>query len=99
MAPVGFATRGVGRYGQLDLIGSVWEWNLDRYSNRYVNPCEDCAYLTGNTTNRVLPGSGFHTGTSLGNTLLCSYNRSSVSYNAETYRGDYAVGLRCARAP
>lgn len=98
-APVGFAAKGVGPYGQLDLIGNVWEWLLDRYANNYVNPCEDCAYLTGNTTNRVLPGSGFHTGANLGATLLYSWNRASVSYDAETYRGDYAVGLRCARAP
>lgn len=99
VAPVGFAKKGVGRYGQIDLIGSVWEWLVDKYSSSYVNPCEDCAYLTGNTTNRVLPGSGFHTGASLGATLLYSFNRSSVSYDAETYRGDYAVGVRCGRAP
>jgi formylglycine-generating enzyme required for sulfatase activity len=93
---VGFAAKGAGRYGQVDLVGNVWEWNLDRYAN-YVSPCEDCAYLTGSTTNRVLPGAGFHTGANLGATLLYSYNRSQVSYDAETYRGDYAVGVRCAR--
>ena len=97
-APVGFAAKGVGRYGQVDLIGNVWEWLVDRYAN-YVNPCEDCAYLSGNTNNRVMPGAGFHTGANLGATLLYSYNRTSISYDAETYRGDYAVGLRCARAP
>jgi len=98
VAPVGFAQKGVGRYGQFDLIGSVWEWNLDRFAN-YVNPCTDCAYLTGNTANRVLPGAGFHSGAAEGGTLMYSYNRTSVSYNADTYRGDYAVGLRCARSP
>lgn len=98
VAPVGFTKKGTGRYGQADLIGSVWEWNLDRYAN-YVNPCEDCAYLTGNTSNRVLPGSGFHTGASLGGTLMYSFNRASVSFDADSYRGDYAVGVRCARAP
>jgi formylglycine-generating enzyme required for sulfatase activity len=99
VAPVGFAKKGVGRYGQIDLIGSVWEWLVDKYASSYVSPCEDCAYLTGNTTNRVLPGAGFHTGASLGATLLYSSNRSQVSYDAETYRGDYAVGVRCGRAP
>jgi len=97
-APVGFAAKGVGRYGQIDLVGNVWEWNLDRFAN-YVNPCTDCANLSANTTNRVLPGAGFHSGTSLGGTILYSYNRSSVSYDADSYRGDYAVGLRCARSP
>jgi len=98
IATVGFASKGVGRYGQIDLVGNVWEWNVDRFAN-YVNPCRDCAYLTGNTANRVLPGAGFHTGANQGSSLLYSYNRTSVSYNADTYRGDYAVGLRCARAP
>lgn len=99
VAPVGFAKKGVGRFGQFDLVGSVWEWLLDRYADTYANPCTDCAYLTAGTRNRVLPGAGFHTGATLGATLLYSYNRSSVSYDADSYRGDYAVGLRCARAP
>ena len=97
-APVGFAAKGVGKYGQIDLVGNVWEWLIDRYAD-YVNPCEDCAYLTGNTNNRVMPGAGFHTGANLGATLLYSYNRASISYDANSYRGDYAVGFRCARAP
>ena len=97
-APVGFAAKGIGKYGQIDLVGNVWEWLIDRYAD-YVNPCEDCAYLTGNTNNRVMPGAGFHTGANLGATLLYSYNRSSISYDANSYRGDYAVGFRCARAP
>jgi len=98
VAPVGSTAKGVGRYGQFDLIGNVWEWNVDRFAN-YVNPCQDCAYLSGNTSNRVLPGAGFHTGANLGSSLMYSYNRTSVSYDADTYRGDYAVGLRCARSP
>ena len=95
-APVGFAELGVGRYGQIDLGGSVWEWLLDKYSSKFSSPCTDCAYLTGSTTNRVLPGGGFHTGP---DPYLLSSNRSGVSYDAETYRGDYAVGVRCARTP
>lgn len=98
-APVGYASKGVGRYGQMDLVGNVWEWGLDRYADSYVNPCEDCAYVTGNTQNRVMPGGGFHTGANLGGTLLYSWNRSQISYSADTYRGDYAVGVRCGRAP
>lgn len=45
---------------------------------------------------RVLPGGGFHTRL---NPYLLSSNRQAVSYDAETYRGDYAVGVRCARSP
>jgi formylglycine-generating enzyme required for sulfatase activity len=83
----------VGRWGQLDLAGSVWEWCIDQYAP-YVIPCDDCAYLSG-ATNRVLPGGGFHTGLM---PYLLSSNRVSVDY-ATTYRGSYGVGVRCARAP
>ncbi len=93
VAKVGSTPLGLGRWGQLDLAGSVWEWNLDEYAS-YVSPCTDCAYLTG-ATNRVLPGGGFHTGLM---PYLLSANRTTVSY-ATTYRGDFGVGVRCARAP
>jgi formylglycine-generating enzyme required for sulfatase activity len=90
---VGSTPLGIGRFGQYDLSGSVWEWDLDNFAN-YVSPCTDCAYLSG-TGDRVLPGGGFHT--PLMPDLLSS-NRQSVSY-ATTYRGDYGVGVRCARTP
>lgn len=97
-APVGFASLGAGRYGQVDLIGNVFEWLLDKFDD-YESPCEDCALLSASTSDRVLPGSGFHTGLGLGSTVLYSWNRAAIAYNAETFRGDYAVGLRCARSP
>jgi len=90
---VGSTPLGVGRFGQLDLSGSVWEWNLDNYA-AFATPCADCAYVTG-SGDRVLPGGGFHT--PLMPDLLSS-NRQSTSY-ATTYRGDYGVGVRCARVP
>jgi formylglycine-generating enzyme required for sulfatase activity len=95
VAKVGSTPLGVGRWGQLDLAGSVWEWNIDQYAP-YVSPCTDCAYLTGaGVTNRVLPGGGFHTGLQ---PYLLAASRTSVSY-ATTYRGDFGVGVRCARTP
>lgn len=94
VAKVGTATLGAGRWGQLDLSGSVWEWNLDIYSAKYVSPCTDCADLSGGT-DRVLPGGGFHTGLM---PYMLSANRTSLNY-ATTYRGDYGVGVRCARVP
>ena len=45
LAPVGTATSGAGRWGQLDLAGEIWEWNLD-WKQTYVNPCTDCVNLT-----------------------------------------------------
>jgi formylglycine-generating enzyme len=92
-APVGVTPLGVGRFGQFDLAGNVWEWNIDVYAG-YSNSCTDCATFSGGQ-NRVLPGGGFHTG--LMPYMLAS-NRQAVDYNF-TYRGDYGVGVRCARTP
>jgi len=94
VAKVGTATLGAGRWGQLDLSGSVWEWNLDVYSAKMDAPCNDCAHLSGGS-DRILPGGGFHSG--LMPYMLAS-NRTSINY-ATTYRGDYGVGVRCARTP
>ena len=94
VAKVGTTTLGAGRWGQLDLSGSVWEWTLDVHSAKYDNPCTDCANLSGGT-DRVLPGGGFHTGLM---PYMLSSSRTSLNY-ATTYRGDYGVGVRCARTP
>jgi formylglycine-generating enzyme len=45
IAPVGTATLGAGLWGQLDMAGELFEWNLDWYYAIYVDPCTDCAYL------------------------------------------------------
>ena len=38
IAPVGTPTLGAGRWGQLDMAGEDFEWNLDWYAT-YVDPC------------------------------------------------------------
>ncbi|MGA7118806.1 MAG: formylglycine-generating enzyme family protein, partial [Polyangiaceae bacterium] len=44
-APVGTAKLGAGLWGQVDLAGNVFQWNLDWYA-AYVDPCTDCADMT-----------------------------------------------------
>ncbi len=89
------ATRGV--YGQADLAGNVYEWNLD-----FAGPgaaCIDCAYLQAADafptpaplTNRELRGGAFGSPAAF---LLSSERRSSLARVR-----DYNNGLRCARAP
>jgi formylglycine-generating enzyme required for sulfatase activity len=87
IAPVGFPASGAGNWGQLDLAGSVWEWNLDWYSP-YVDPCDDCACLTA-VTERVVRGGDFY----LGESFLYPSVRGS---NPPEYRGN-DIGVRCAR--
>jgi sulfatase modifying factor 1 len=89
IAPVGTATLGVGRWGQLDLVGNVIEWNLDWYAT-YVGTCTDCAYLTSGTY-RVMRGGDFTDGLLY---LLPTTRSNFVPSN----RYDL-LGFRCARTP
>ena len=41
--PVGSYPAGAGRFGQLDLAGSLQEWTFDAIGNPRPNPCNDCA--------------------------------------------------------
>jgi formylglycine-generating enzyme required for sulfatase activity len=92
IAPVGTAASGAGRWGQLDLVGELFEWNLDWYgpSGTYTVPCIDCAYLAA-ATYRVNRG--------------CAFANDAVyldprGRNEDTpdQRSDWS-GFRCARAP
>lgn len=89
IAPVGTPTSGAGRWGQLDLAGNVYEWNLD-WNAPYVTPCTDCAALSV-ASFRVFRGGYFSGDTSI---LLPPIR----SYGAPTYRAS-GLGFRCARTP
>jgi sulfatase modifying factor 1 len=91
-APVGTATLGAGLWGQLDLAGEVWEWNLDATATNggaatYEDPCTDCADLTAGSS-RVMRGGNQQ-----------SQLFSSLSSSRPPTERDYYLGFRCARAP
>lgn len=90
IAPVGSATLGVGAWGQLDLVGEVWEWALDWYAP-FVDPCTDCANLTP-ATFRVNRGGDWNDITD----RLVVPNREGWDY---PWLRNMYYGLRCARAP
>ena len=95
LAPVGTPTLGAGRWGQLDLVGELWEWNMDfdtgmGLPNGYGEPCTDCAYLTS-AENRHVRGSQFEDAEA---TLLSTHRMPAAP---EKRYG--RVGIRCARAP
>jgi sulfatase modifying factor 1 len=90
-APVGTATQGAGLWGQLDLAGEVWEWNLDWYAS-YVDSCTDCADLSS-ASNRVTRGGSFDGPASDLLPPIRSDNDSPPAYRIDD------VGLRCARTP
>jgi sulfatase modifying factor 1 len=89
IAPVGYASLGAGNWGQFDLAGEVWEWNLDWYATYAA--CTDCAYLTA-TSERVMRGDDF-TSTVVTNLLPPTRDKYAPTYRA------HSIGFRCARSP
>ncbi len=89
IAPVGTAPLGLGAWGQADLAGNVWQWDLDWYG-AYGNPCSDCANLVMGLS-RVIRGGNFSSDTS----SLLPANRSDFT----PIDRSSALGFRCARVP
>jgi len=89
IAPAGSAALGAGFWGQLDVVGNVWGWNLDWYAP-YRGPCTDCANLTA-AVFRAVRGGDFNSG--------LSYLHPPVRFYRIPSNHDYFVGFRCARAP
>jgi formylglycine-generating enzyme len=90
IAPVGTAKQGAGKWGHLDLVGDMMQWNLDWFSPSYVNPCNDCARVADGS-GRVIRDGYFSSGAS---TLLVSYRNSLYPTNRFN-----SFGFRCARTP
>jgi sulfatase modifying factor 1 len=100
VAPVGTATLGAARWGQLDMVGELWEWNLDATKTyvQYVDPCINCSYLP--------PPPPFDLVYSrVANGYYVPYTESQASPGAPYCPDSYPpstrlnVGFRCARAP
>ncbi|MEO8900687.1 MAG: SUMF1/EgtB/PvdO family nonheme iron enzyme [Polyangiaceae bacterium] len=84
--PVGSKPLGAGKYGQVDLLGSVWEWELDSASP--TAQCSDCASLGGEV--RVFNGGSWYEPAG----FLTSSNDQRQPPDGRT---PY-LGVRCARA-
>jgi formylglycine-generating enzyme required for sulfatase activity len=78
---------GDGRWGQADLAGSVWEWNLD-WMQDYAAPCVDCA-VVGAGTYRVARGGGFKS--------MPPELRAGLRVWGTPMERDSFYGARCAR--
>jgi formylglycine-generating enzyme required for sulfatase activity len=91
LVPVGSKPAGDGLWGQSDLAGNVWEWNLDWYAPAYATPCTDCADLTA-ATNRIIHGGSYQDNL---NAIRASYRYPGYVPTGRVPN----VGFRCARAP
>jgi sulfatase modifying factor 1 len=87
---VGSKPAGQGLYGQRDLAGSLWEWNLDWYATYPGSERSDYAKMdTG--SRRVIRGGNWFSSAS----GLTAANRLSD----EPADRSGGVGVRCARSP
>jgi formylglycine-generating enzyme len=90
IAPVGTAGLGGSLWGNLDMAGEVFEWTLDVYGS-YVDPCTDCAALTGASPYRVDRGGDFGSDSQA---LAPPYRGTGIPGERTP-----TVGFRCAYAP
>jgi sulfatase modifying factor 1 len=99
IAPVGYAAQGAGLWGQLDLAGEVFEWNLDWYALAFT-ACTDCADFTlsfepggsPGPSDRASRGGAFPT--NITSFLLPPTPGANIPTNR-----DYSQGFRCSRTP
>jgi formylglycine-generating enzyme required for sulfatase activity len=91
-SPVGTAASGAARWGQLDMAGQVWEWNLDWLAP--FGSCVDCAY-TAPATFRARRGGSLIDAPLY---LVASY-RGSVTSGVTGETRYFNDGFRCARTP
>jgi sulfatase modifying factor 1 len=89
IADVGFARLGVGRWGQLDLTGSMFEPVLDIAAD-FPLPCVDCAVTTNGTVRLSYGGSWFSVSSQLWNVEPSTLNPNDAVF---------VTGVRCARTP
>jgi formylglycine-generating enzyme required for sulfatase activity len=87
---VGTKATGNGRWGQSDLAGNVWEWNLDWNQSPYVATCNNCTNITASSL-RVFRGGSF-------NDLASFLPAASRGNGSPAYRSG-TLGGRCARTP
>jgi formylglycine-generating enzyme required for sulfatase activity len=90
IAPVGFATLGVGRWGQLDMVGNLYVYILD-WNATYTASCTDCANVAPAVADRVIRSGPFH----LPKVNLVPALRGSIA-PASRFND---LGFRCARVP
>jgi formylglycine-generating enzyme len=92
---VGSLSAGAGRFGQLDLAGSVWEWTLDAYAPYSALPCVNCADLAvADDDGRAFRGGNYI----FDDPKQASDLRGAARLGFDAKFPDPTRGFRCARS-
>ncbi len=83
---VGSEPAGAGKFGQMDLAGSMWEWALDLYAP-YPADCDNCANLNTGSLHVMRSGNWRYS---------AMYLPVTSREPGPTFHGD-GYGFRCAR--
>jgi formylglycine-generating enzyme required for sulfatase activity len=99
IAPVGTAVSGAGRWGQLDLVGNLSQWNLD-FDSAFAE-CTDCAYLTltAAASARGIRGADFESSPGYPTFYLLPPVWSHTGLGGPPAPRAENVGFRCSRTP
>jgi len=89
LPPAGSLPQGAGRWGQLDLAGSLHEWVFDGYPGAYDDGCNPCVQLDG--AQRGIRGGSFSSG-------AAELKRTHATGVPPTANDDRR-GFRCVRVP
>lgn len=89
IAPVGSAGKGAGKWGQLDLSGSMFEWTID-WTGSLAADCVDCATLTESSRHMNRGGSFASPASWLPTAGPSGYVQLPKRFES---------GVRCARSP
>jgi formylglycine-generating enzyme required for sulfatase activity len=93
IAPVGTFPTGKGLWGQLDIAGNLWEWQLDWADHPSATQhCADCADTNSNgSASRIIRGGDFQ------DSIVSLAATDTTSDDPGVTLGNY--GFRCARLP
>ncbi len=93
LAPVGSTPAGNGKWGQRDLAGGMWEWNLDYYDAAWYSgggaACGNCANLNASSSRVIRGGAWLNDATAL---------RAAFRYSYPPTDRGLTRGARCSRS-
>ena len=89
---VGSVVGGAGRWGHLDLAGSLFEWTFDAYAPYSGSTCDNCANLNLSPDDDRVFRSGDYA------LVDPSSLRTAARYGFDAKFPDQYRGFRCARS-